>query len=253
MKFAGITNVVKTAVTKYTPEILMGFGIAGMLTTTVLAVKATPKAMKLIEEKKKETGTDKLKVVDTVKATWKCYIPAAATALVSVTCLVGSSKVSNKRNAVLATAYKIAENAHNEYRQKVIETIGEKKEQLVRDEIAKDKIEKNPVNNNAVIITGKGETLFYESLSGRYFKSDIDKIRKIENELNRRMRNENYISLNEFYDELGLEHNKLGDDLGWNIDKGYIDIHISPQLTPDDTPCIALDFEIAPVYDYSKL
>lgn len=254
MKFANITNTVKAALSKHSPEILVGFGIAGMLTTTVLAVKATPKAMRLIEEKKEELKTDKLTPVETVKATWKCYIPSAATAGVSIACLIGSSKISNKRNAVLATAYKIAENAHNTYREKVIETIGEKKEQLIRDEVNKDKIEKNPPNQNTVIMTGKGETLFYDGLSGRYFKSDIDKIRKIENELNRRMRNENYISLNEFYDELGLEHIRpLGDDLGWNIEKGYIEIHISPLLTPDDEPCIALDFEVAPMYDYSKL
>lgn len=253
MKFAKIADTVKTALSKHSPEILIGFGIAGMLTTTVLAVKATPKALKLIEEKKEELKTDKLTPVETVKATWKCYIPSAATAGVSIACLVGSSRISSKRNAVLATAYKIAENAHKEYREKVIETIGEKKEQQVRDQIAQDKIEKNPPSQNTIVLTGKGETLFYDGLSGRYFKSDIDRIRKIENELNRRMRNENYISLNDFYDELGLEHiNPLGDDLGWNIDKGYIEIHISPILTPDEEPCIALDFEIAPMYDYSK-
>ena len=248
-----ITKNMKNAVSKHTPEILTGFGIAGMFTTTILAVKATPKAIKLIEAEKKESNKEKLTVIETVKTTWKCYIPAGTIALVSTGCLIGASSVNLRRNAVLATAYKIAENTHKEYREKVIETIGEKKEKVINDNIMKDKMDKNPVDHSTVIITDKGNTLCYDALSGRYFKSDIDKIKKVENELNRRMRNDNYISLNEFYDEIGLEHiNPLGDDLGWNIDRGYIDIQFSPQLTPNDEPCVAINFSIAPRYDFYR-
>lgn len=248
-----VTKNMKTSVEKHTPEILMGFGIAGMLSTTILAVKATPKAIKLIEEKKEETGKDKLSVVDTVKTTWKCYIPAAIIATVSTGCLIGSSKVSLKRNAVLATAYKIAENTHKEYRDKVIETIGEKKEQLIKDKVAKHKVEKNPVGNCEVIITDMGNTLCYDTISGRYFKTDINKIKKLENELNLRLRNENYISLNDFYDGVGLERIKLGDELGWNIDKGYIEFEFSSQLAEYDQPCLVISYSIAPKYEYWKV
>jgi len=73
-----LTNV-KSSLSKHSPEILVGIGITGMVTTTVLAVKATPKALKLIEETKKEERKDKLTPIETVKATWKCYIPAAVT------------------------------------------------------------------------------------------------------------------------------------------------------------------------------
>ncbi len=92
----------------------------------------------------------------------------------------------------------------------MIETIGEKKEQTVRDAIANDRINKNPVSRREVIITEKGNTLCYDAISGRYFKSDIDKLKKAENELNRRMRDEMYISLNEFYYEIGLNPTKIG-------------------------------------------
>ena len=255
MKKLNLTEVgknLKSAISKHSPEILMGFGIAGMFTTTVMAVKATPKAMKLIEEKKKETKKTKLKTVELIKTTWKCYIPAAVVATVSTSCLIGSSKESLRRNAVLATAYKIAEQTHKEYKEKVIETLGEKKEEIIRDKIAKDKLNSNPVDNNTVFITSSGNTLCLDGLSGRYFMSDVDKIKKVENELNRRMRNDNYISLNEFYDEIGLEHTDLGYDLGWNIDRGYIDIHLSAQLTSDNKPCVVIGFDIAPKYDYAR-
>ena len=130
---------------------------------------------------------------------------------------------------------------------------GEKKHETVKDAIAKDKIEKNPIAMQEVIITEKGNTLCYDVLSGRYFKGDIDKIKKAENELNRQMRDEMYISLNDFYYEIGLENIKLGDELGWNINEGYIDLSFSSQLASDGTPCLVIDYAVAPRYDYRVL
>lgn len=250
LNMAKIMKGVKTAVSKHSPEILTGIGIAGMVTTTVLAVKATPKALALIEEKKREEGVDKLTPAETIKTTWKCYTPAVITGGTSIACLIGASSVHTKRNAALATAYKLSETALSEYQEKVVETIGEKKERDVRDAIAKDKVTNNPVNQQDVIVTGKGETLCYDATFGRYFKSDIDKLKKIENELNRRMRSDNDISLNEFYYEIGLDEVDAGNDLGWNIDRGYIELEFSSQLTPDGTPCLVIGFRQPPRYDY---
>ena len=238
------------AISKHSPEILTGIGIAGMITTTVLAVSATPKALKLIEAKKKEENKDKLTVVDTVKATWKCYIPATVTGVSSVACIIGASKVHLKRNAALATAYKLSETALTEYREKVIETLGEKKEKLVREKIDKDHLEQNPVSKNQVIITDKGNTLCFDYHSGRYFKSDIDRIKKAVNELNRRMVLDMYVSLNDFYDELNLEHTIMGDELGWTFDDGLVDVDFSSQLADDGTPCVVMSYRVAPHRGY---
>ncbi len=251
----------QTAVMKHSPEILTGMGIAGMLTTTVLAVKATPKALRLIknEEKSREEIDSysqqslPMTKMDIVKTTWKCYIPAAITGTVSIACLVGASSVNSKRNAALATAYTLSETALREYKDKVVETIGERKEQVVRDAIAKDKIEKDPVTNNEIIITGKGETLCYDVISGRYFKSDIDKLNKSVNELNRRMMDEMYISVNDFYCEVGLSQVAVGEELGWNIDRGFLELDYSSQLADDGTPCLVIGYSLAPKYDFRKI
>ena len=232
-----ICRNVKTATVKHSPEILTGVGIAGMVTTTVMAVRATPKAIQLLDEEKRRQHTEKLEPIDAIKTTWKCYIPAVVTGTVSVACLIGASSVNARRNAALTAAYTISESTLRDYQKKVVETIGEKKEQTVRDAVAKERLEKNPVENKAVIVTAKGDTLCFDAVSGRYFKSDIDKLKKAENELNRQMRDEMYISLNDFYYEVGLEPIKLGDDLGWNIDNGYIDLRFSSQLATDGTPC----------------
>lgn len=243
----------KTAIKKHSPEILTGIGIAGMITTTVMAVRATPKALILIEERKEEIGAEKLEAMDMVKTTWACYIPAAITGTLSVACLIGASSVNARRNAALATAYTLSESALKDYQGKVIEMFGEKKNEAVKDAVAKDKVEKNPVVTREVIITEKGNTLCYDAISGRYFKSDIEKIKKAECELNRQMLDDMYISLNDFYYEIGLDSVKLGDELGWNVDSGYIDLSFSSQLASDGTPCLVIDYSVAPRYDYRNL
>lgn len=260
----------KTAIIKHSPEIFTGIGIAGAITTTVLAVKATPKAMQLIEEEKNRQNYElleqanadgnanccqivTLKPIDVIKVAWKPYIPATITGILSITCLISAISVSARRTAALATAYKISETALSEYKNKVIETIGERKEKVIRDNIAKDKIEANPVGRNEVIITEKGNTLCYDAFSDRYFKSDIDKLKKSINEINRTMLIDMYVSLNEFYDEIGLGHISIGNTLGWKVDDGRFDLHFSSQISEDGVPCIVIDFETAPHYGYNSL
>lgn len=249
VSLTSIAKSVRTAMKKHSPEILTGIGIAGMITTTVMAVKATPKALILIGEKKKELDTDELPTKEIVKTAWPCYIPAAVVGSVSILCLIGASSTNLRRNAALTTAYTLSESTLKEYQEKVVETIGEKKEQSIRDSVSKEKMDRNPVRE--VILTDKGgNTNCYDALSGRYFKSDRDKITRVMNELNRRMRDEMYISLNDFYYELGLDGTKMGDMLGWNIDKGYIDLAFSSHLDANGTPCLVIDYQVAPVYDY---
>lgn len=240
-------------VKKHSPTILTGIGIAGMITTTILAVQSTPKALRLLEEKKADISeTEKLPPIEVIKAAWKVYVPAVLTGILSTVCLIEANSVNQRRGAALAAAYSLSESALKEYREKVVETIGKKKEQAIRDDIAKDRVTANPVRE--VVVTDRGSTLCYDSLSGRYFKSDIETLRKTVNDLNRRMRDEMFISLNDFYcavDNPDLGPTKLGDRLGWTIDKGYIDLGFSSQLTADGTPCLVLDYTVAPEYEYN--
>ena len=245
---------IKGVLERHAPEILTGIGVAGMVTSTVLAVKARPKAYLLVNDRKDELEVEKLPVTELVKTTWKCYIPAAVTCGASIACLVGASSVNFKRNAALATAYKLSEAALSEYKDAVIETIGEKKEQSVRDKVAEERIKKNPVSKSEIIVTGNGTTLCYDPVGNSYFKSNIQQIESAKNKLNARMLSENYVSLNDFYDELGIGPTKLGEDLGWDIYKdGLIDITFSSQLAEDGTPCLVMDYSIAPRYEYYKV
>lgn len=240
---------------EHSPEILAGFGIAGMLTVTVLAVSATPKALRLIEKAKEEKGVDELTKAETVKAAWKPYIPAAITCVLSTGCLIGSVNVSARRNAALATAYQLSSTALSEYKEKVVETIGEKKEKDIREKIAQDKVDRKPVNTSEVIVAGVGGVLFLEPVSMRYFTSDIETIRRVVNNLNYRLTTgmEEYISLSEFYDEIGLSHTATSDDVGWNLGRdGQIEVSLPPATADDGKPCLVLDYRVAPRWDFAK-
>lgn len=251
--FKRVAKDVSVSLSKHSPEILTGIGIAGMLTTTVLAVKATPKALDLIERKKEELEVDDLKPIDVVKTCWKPYTPAAVTCVFSAACLIGANSVNAKRNAALATAYKISETALTEYREKVLDIGGEEQVKEVQEKIAKKQVEEKPVSTSEVIIT-KGETLCLDPLSKRYFKSDIERIKKAENELNKQMIHDmfGYVSVNEFYDEIGLDHTDIGDDLGWNVNE-LIDIDFSAQIADNGEPCVVLNYRVAPRYDFSRI
>lgn len=243
----------KIGIVKHSPEILTGIGIAGMITSTIMAVKATPKALDILAEVKETHKDDKDKKdigKDIVVKVGPVYIPAIVTTGFSTACLIGASSVNYRRNAALATAYSLSETALKEYQEKVISSIGERKEQVIRDEIAKDKITNNPVSNSEVYITADGNTLCYDSISGRYFTSDIEKLRKAENNLNKRLMSEMYISLNELYYELGLRCTDQGNNLGFNIDDGLIEFSFSAQIADDGRPCIVLGYHVGPRYGY---
>lgn len=245
----------RTSVIKHSPELLIGIGVSGMVTTTVLAVRATPKALALIEQRaeEEECRIEDLSNLEKMKSCWKCYIPAVVTGVTSVACIIGANSVNARRNAALAAAYTLSDSALREYQDAVVETIGEEKEKVVREKVAEKHLKKNPDINTEAIITNRGETLCFDSLSGRYFYSDPESIREAVNNLNETMLNDIYVSLNEFYDNLGLEHTTLGDNLGWSIDDGQVRISFSSQLSSRNKPCLVLDYQAAPRYDYNRL
>ena len=246
---AKIFKGIKRSLKQHSPALLMGMGIAGMIITTVSAVAATPKAITLLQQKEEEKG-EALTTVEKVKTAAPCYIPAATTMIVSVACMIGAEKLHAKKSAALAAAYTLSETARKEYGDKVAELFGQEKEQEVKDAIAKDKIIQHPPKETEVVFTEHGDTLCYDALSGRYFRSDIEKLRQAENELNHQLLKDMYVSLNDFYYAVGLSDIDLGEALGWNIDKGLVQLEFSSQLTEDGTPCLVVSHQKAPYYDY---
>lgn len=256
-KASKLFNKFKKGTIKHSPEILVSLGIVSGISSTVLAVKATPKALMLIEEEKierrKNDEDDNLNPLDVVKVAWKPYIPAAVSGVAGIACILGAHSVNTRRNAAIATAYKLTETAFKDYKDAVIEEIGEKKEDVVKKKVAEKKLQKEPIDNKEVIITGNGNVLCFDSISSRYFESNIESIRKAVNNLNADLISRDYISLNEFYYELGLAPTSIGDQLGWNSAYGLVEVEFDTQLASDGRPCVVINYDIAPRYDFSKL
>lgn len=268
-------KMAKKVVQKKSPEILTGLGIAGMITTVVLAVKATPKALDLIDEeidnqnrKLSQEAYDsgystanqinKLKPVETVKVAWKPYIPALLLGSASVGCLIGANTVSARRHAALYSAYELSKTAYNELNEKVTEVVGEKKVTEIKQKLAEDKV--NKVSSEGaiekksnVVIAGDGDTWFIDAMSNQPFLSSKNKLDAAANELNRKMRSDMYVSLSQFYDEVGIEHTGTSDYIGWRIDKEYIDVVTSDAIVKDGKVYVVMDFLSRPEYGYDDL
>lgn len=228
------------AIVKNSPKILTGCAVSGVIGTVIFAVKATPKAQIVLEEKRREYEGE-MPWYEQAKAVVPVYIPTLAMGSVTIGCIIGATAIASKRNAVLASLYSASELALKNYQQKVVETIGERKEHEVRAAMAKDEMMSNPVSHANVIETGYGGELCYDELSGRYFYSSMDRLRRAENAVNRKIISEMWVSLNEFYSEIGLESIELGKDVGWNVD-GMISLGFTTQMSDDDRPCIVMQF-----------
>lgn len=247
-----IANRLRHSFVKNKSGIMTGASIVFGIGALGTSIYGTVKAIRKVDEVKEELGVEKLKPKEFAKAVIPCYITPTLFEALSLLCLGYSVKANKETIAALTTAYSLSETAFKKYRDKTAETVGEKKETVIREKINDDYISKKPPTNDIIIETDKGDTLFYDVVSGRYFTSSIEHIKKAVNDLNRRMRDENYISLNEFYYELNLEDTDCGKQLGFSIDRGYIDIWFDAKLTPDNRPCVVINYSVPPLYNYDK-
>ena len=231
---------------KHYPGIWLVTGILSGVYALYLAIEETPKAMEVIDKKKEEEG--ELGITEIVKSTWKIYVPSIAAETCSIFLILGSHGVLSKRYRALAAAYSFTSAAYGEYKNKVVSVIGEEKNREIMDKIADDHIQKNPLREAEIITTGWGKSLCYDIVSGRYFMSDTEQLKEAVNEINRRMLTEMFISLNDFYSEIGLPEISIGDDLGWNIDKGFIELSFSTKMSEDMRPCIVVNYYVLPEY-----
>ena len=251
-------------------EIMLGGAIAGAVITAVSGFRAGLKASKILEEQKAKIDDLDIKAaesefdeetykakkneitVETVKKMAPVVAPLVISTAGTIISVVSGYKVASNQIAVLSSLYSMSEKAYSDYQEKTKEIVGEKKESDIKAAVAEKKIVSNPpkFEGDTIINTGKGTTLCVDEWSGRYFYSAPEEIRKAFNIINKRMMDEYYISLNELYDELGLPDIKLGDDIGFNIDDGLIDIEhlFTAALHNGEIPILSLEYDVSPKY-----
>lgn len=241
--------------------ILTGMGVTGVITTAYFAGRASFKAAELIHKDDEQRRLvvdpsnfhyEPATLKDKAKLVWPLYVPPVSVGATTITAIIMANHSASKRIAALTVASGISERALTEYKAKVLEKIGQNKEMAIRDEIAQERVANVPPNKEVLVI-GAGDVLCFDILTGRYFLSTVEKIRQAENKINYEILNHMYASLSMFYDLLDIPPTPYSDTVGWNGLTDRFEVQFSTVMSPDNRPCIAIDFAHLPIAEYTKL
>lgn len=231
------------------PTIVSCIGAVGVVATTIAAVKATPKALSLIENEKAyinkqleeggwQTRVDKLTTVETIKATWKCYIPTAIIGLSTIICIFGANALNKRQQAAITSAYMLLDNTYKQYKEKVSKLLGDNADTMVKKSIIEDQYSEI--------------TLFYEYHYGEFFERRKADVLNVEYQLNLKFASQGYACLNDFFELLGLPITQEGEVIGWSTQEGYSAIDFEHQLLEldDGMECTIINLPISPSICY---
>ena len=213
---SNLLTVSKRFVKKNGSTILTVLGAAGVVGTAVMAVKATPKAMELIEQAKEEKG-EELSKWEVVQVAAPTYIPATLLGIGTITCIFGAHMVNKRTQVALTSAYALLDRTHKEYKNKVKEMYGEEVDEKVRTELAKDNYEEEDVEEEY----DDGKTLFYDEFSKRYYRVTNETQLRAEYEINKMLSEAGGASLNNYYDLLEIDRQDYGEYMGWSAAQMY--------------------------------
>lgn len=255
MKIKQLAKMTEKTLVDNSPLIMTALGVAGTLTTAYLTGKASFKAADIIRREEEVEAGGTLYTREKIELVWKMYIPALGVGAGTIACIVLANRIGTRRAAAMAAAYTITEKAFTEYREKVVEHMGKQKEQKVRDEIAQEHTNR-AMEKSPVIITGTGESLCLDKWTGRMWPSTMESLKKAQNDINYQILNEGFASLNEFYSKVGLDHIPTGEEVGWNSDKGLMELTFSTTIAQDrdgaEKPCLVMEFYVEPLRGFYK-
>ena len=245
---------------KHSPEILLVTGITGVVTSAVMACKATTKVDTIIEESKKsidtihegmeagnicdveyteEDGKKDLAIVyiQTGVKFAKLYGPSVLLGLTSIGCILASNNIIHKRNVALSAAYTAIDTSFKGYRSRVIERFGESMDRELRYNIKTQEVKETVVDEE----TGKKKTVkstvsvvdpntysdyarFFDEYCAGWTKDaeyNLMFLRQQQNYANELLKSRGHLFLNEVYDMLGIDRTKAGNIVGWVYDEKH--------------------------------
>lgn len=250
MNLNHLTRTLGNVSKKHAPTILTALGVIGVGATSYLSARAGYRSAEEII-RREVLGDHLLDAKEKVQVTWKNYIPPVSTGFATLAFLISSNVISVKRQAALIGAYALSERFLNVYKDKMIEVMGVDAEQQARAEIIRDQAQVTSTEKFGEIPVDK--SIFLDSLSGQYFLSDLEIIRKAMNDTNQKVIQEGYASMNYFYSLIGARRTQIGEVIGWNSDR-LMDIVITHGLkTEDGEPCTGLDYNEMPTMEYHRV
>lgn len=237
-----LLNASKMFVKKNGSTILTYVGSAGVVATSIMAIKATSKAMMLLDDARKEKG-DNLTKFEKVMVAGPAYIPAVVVGVSTIACIFGANALNKRQQAALMSAYALLDSTYKEYQSKVVDLYSEEADSRIKKEIAKDKY----LGDDKLI---DNDTLFYDEFSGRYFESTNAKVLKAEYETNKKISDHGGACLNDFYCALGLEPTRYGDRLGWSVNDLSLDFRHEKFILDDGLEGCIITFVQEPILGF---
>lgn len=252
-------NKVKFLLNSHSTTLLTGAGVAGTIATAYLTGRASFRAADLIGKEKSIINTAveenqdpvTLSKTETFQLVWVQYIPPVAVGILTIASIITANRISSKKIAALVVASGVSERAFQEYKDKVVEKLGARQDQKIRDEVAQDRVLTNPGNSREIVIAGTGEVLCFDTLTGRYFQSTVEEIKRAENRVNYEIIHYNSASLSMFYEEIGLPPTDYTDSVGWSMNNP-MEVQFSTVMSQDNRPCLSINFSRNPIPDYNK-
>lgn len=284
VNFKRVFKAVGRTAKEHSPEILTGIGIAGFIATVVLAVKATPEVADSIEFAKENIAYDeyvnewtlshqdrkydsmepasfrefvdceyseglypvKLKFKDVFLGSWKAYLPAAITGCTSIACVIGGVSTSLRRTAAMATVAKVAETTLKEYSKKVVEEIGEEKEQKIKEKASAAAVEKVKVEDQKLPVHYGEQQLYCDNYTKRVFYATPAQIEKAFGELNVALASGDEYSMNDFHSCFGLDDSPTGEMFGWRPEDYKVGYSIGSSVSYDGRALLVICFDVWP-------
>lgn len=241
---------------QHSPLILIGAAAIGAVSSCVMAVKATTKAEELLAEEKEAIAEQDGISAEEVELTprqifricWKLYVAPTVCLLLSIIFMFMSLKISNSRNLALAGLYATAQDTMRRYEDKVIETVGESGNEKIKAEVRKQRLKDFPVPDGQDLVPGEDLYLCMDEPTSRYWVCNKDSIYRARDMINEAVKHCMYISLNEFYDLVGLARCGLGDETGWTAEEP-MELSVLPGIASNGHPCYCVNYTLAEKYN----
>lgn len=230
------------------PMILCCIAAVGVVSTAVAAAKATPKAMRLLEDATEEKG-EALSKAETVLVVAPLYAPSVAIGFGTIFCIFGANALNRRQQARLMSAYALLSGYHKEYRNKLIEMHGKEVDTEIRNAMIRERCNFHLIDSDVP----DGKVIFYDEISGESFVRYEREVIDAEYHLNRNFVLRGYCALNEFYGFLGIPKTTYGDTVGWSATDGYGWIDFEHRLLSRDdggTDAYAIDMIFPPEADF---
>ena len=237
------------------PAILTASACVGTVATAVLTAKSTTLAIERIADYCEDNlrSPEDLTWREKFAIYYRVYIPPAITGVATLVSIVAANRIQYARGAAFALAYSGSEAAFRRYRDAVADVVKPKDLEKVKARVAEKSLsEADKPHSGTILIASSGDVLCYDIFSGRYFKSDIETIRRVENNINGQLNLECYASLNEFYAGLGIPPIAAGELVGWS-DPNALSVEFGSQLTEKGEPVLTIDFLVQPKENYFKI